>query len=124
MDKSTKALIIGAVCGLAIASIGVIINWQLQQKLESLVKTCAAERDKTANSSLRFEPFCDPRDLAAFDSGVGIQGEIISVQRQLNWLDRWLQLLGLTIAAGSALPWCWYFLLARVRELCDAIIGK
>jgi hypothetical protein len=121
MDKSMKTLIIGAVCGLAIASVGVVINWQLQQKLDGLVKTCAAERDKRAGG---FKPFCDPRDLAAFDSGVGIQGEIISVQRQLDWWDHWLQLLGLAIAVGLALPWCWYFLLNRIRELRDATIGK
>lgn len=50
-----------------------------------------------------------------------------SADRSGTWLqfaERWTLPAAAVVLALSALPWLWYFILRRIRELHDAIVGK
>lgn len=54
----------------------------------------------------------------------GVQGELGSAQRALDFTRYWPLGLAAAIAAVLGLPWFWYFLLKRVKELRQALIGE
>lgn len=87
------------------------------------------KEDKTPGQAIDFKPICDPVELGRFNGKlVGTQEELASAQRELwqwnrHW-KRWPISGGLAITVFFALPWVWYFLLRRVRELREALIGK
>ena len=75
----------------------------------------------------KFVLICDPEILRAGSrpsDSVGIQAKIIDTQRQG---ERWFEqatIIAIGVLILSATPYVWYFLLRRVRELRDALVGK
>ena len=55
---------------------------------------------------------------------VGVQAEIVTTQRAIWRWERWPYAAATLVALLSGLPWAWYFLLRRIRELRDVIAGK
>ena len=54
----------------------------------------------------------------------GLQAEILETRHKgESWLDNALTLAGI-IALLSAVPYAWYFLLRRIREVRDTVAGK
>lgn len=128
MDRSTKLLIAGIILGAMTVGIGQIRAWQLERHIEELRVECTRESKETIQqSNVKFELLCDPKDLLRSETETpapGIQGKLVYAQRSLN---RWKEtpiFLGLGVLLILSLPWCWYFLLQRVRELSKAITGK
>ena len=81
--------------------------------------------EKYAQDSEEYAPrLCEPRELMNQAGLVGIQADI----KRAYWDKRHFNdddlLLFVVIAGLLALPWAWYFLLARIRELHNAIMGK
>jgi hypothetical protein len=131
MDKLAKLLAAGVVCGLAIASLGLANIYRLEWKIEKLSAACVAEGERHRNTpELDIIFLCDAETLAetfAKDTThipPGIQGELASARLALDSSRRWPFLLAMAIAGVLAVPWCWYFLLNRIRELREALIGK
>ena len=53
----------------------------------------------------------------------GIQGELVETQRRLEaWRSIPFVLAG-GLTSSFALPWFWYFLIARIREISNAVRG-
>ena len=121
-------LVAGAViCGLVVG-VGQLRVLQLQDHLREFRAKCAEESDKTMKESeLDFQLLCDPAELRRMQTdrpAPGIQGQLVDTQRSLN---RWQQIpifIGLGVLVFLGLPYCWYFVLRRIRELREAIIGK
>ncbi|MNG31296.1 hypothetical protein D3C84_1170690 [compost metagenome] len=67
---------------------------------------------------------CEPSELIGPTKLVGIQKEISEQYRSLGDYFEWGQLLAVLLLGVFALPYAWYFLLRRVRELVKAIAGK
>jgi hypothetical protein len=71
---------------------------------------------------------CDAEWLASAERDsetlVGIQARFAAENRRLSDYERWPYVLAARVLAFSGVPWAWYFLLRRIRELRDAIIGK
>lgn len=126
MDKPTKLLIIGVVLGGLIMGVGQIRTWQLEKRIKELQAECARESKQTIKEP-KIKLVCDSKDLLRLETDTpapGIQGKLVSAQRNLN---RWKEtsiLIGLAVFLILSVPWCWYFLLRRVKELSQAIIGK
>lgn len=132
MDRSTKLLIAGIVVGGITVGFGQLRVWQVEKHIEELKVQCARESEETEQQSIQqhsvdFELLCDPKDLLLSETekpAPGIQGKLVHAQRSLN---RWKEIpsfLGLGVLLILSLPWCWYFLLRRLRELSKAITGK
>lgn len=71
--------------------------------------------------------YCEADLLAVYVANhalPGVQGELGNAQRALDFTRYWSLGLGAAIAAVLGLPWFWYFLLKRVKELRQALIGE
>jgi hypothetical protein len=129
MDKSIKILLSGIVCAGIIASGQIFYNRSLENKLNQLKAECIAEdiaeKEKTPGS--RFQLICDPEELEGVEvKGEGVQAKLVSTYRDLHREESSSRffLVAAAIMGVSALPWLWYFLLRRIRELRDVIVGK
>jgi hypothetical protein len=99
---------------------------------EDVPKKGTGHFDPSTARPVRREDFgavaVDPCASEDLQSSIGTIGEIdLRVAKYRDW-DFYVSLIGYTVAAGmallSVLPWFWYFLIRRIRELSDAIRGK
>jgi hypothetical protein len=67
---------------------------------------------------------CEPVELIGYTKLVGIQQEIVQSYWKRGDYFFWSQLLAALLLGVFTLPYAWYFLLRRVRELVKAITGK
>ena len=119
MSRPAKIFIVGVVIALAILGAGRAITWKLQSDRDSLVAECEAEGAK-ANDRL----VCEPDTLLSLGSTNGVQAKIAEAQREVTAHTDWSIPAAIFFAIMGALPFAWYFFLARVRELRNAIAGK
>lgn len=120
MNKSIKILIGGLSVAAIVIVVGLVNTYRLDSKVQQLELTCI-EEGKVDKSS-EWELVCEAKQLS-LDS-VGIQLEIAEAQLDAKKSREWPYIFALGILAISVVPFAWYFLLARVRELHDAITGK
>jgi hypothetical protein len=144
MAKPLRILVAGAAIAAGLAGFCAISNdiggARHEQEIASLESTiaalqakCAAESEESTKSGTGWEHdplLCDPKALAS-DSGhlAGIQKEIAAKQTSINDERQYNPMtlpyfvaLGIVVITG--LPWSWYFVLRRIRELSDAIRGR
>jgi hypothetical protein len=129
MKAPTKIFLTGcsvsAVCFFA----GRVALAPLQSNLGSLVTECHVEGVKvkelnTDGTSMQKDRLvCDPRTLVRLGDSVGIQAQIIEAQKELTSYTLLTQLGALFVFAIGAAPLLWYFLLQRIRELREAVVG-
>ncbi len=127
MQKATKILIVGLVLGGLAAGVGHLRVSKLEMYIRQLKTECAEESKRTqGDAKIQFQLICDPVELLGLETdppAPGIQGKLVDAQRSLSsWQT--LIFIGLGIFAFLSVPYCWYFLLRRIRELHDAIAGK
>jgi hypothetical protein len=143
MDKHLKIVIAGTAIAAAISTTCAIANniktaqhdqhiVMLGTAVEDLKTKCMKESE--ANQAKYHQGYghdplvCDPDELKSMDSG-GIHKELedaqkaVDAERYQNPIE-WPYVLSAVILITSMLPWCWYFLIRRIRELSDAIRGK
>jgi len=136
MGKPMKILIVGLALGVAVAGSGVVNTHRLQAKLDELRTICIAEGEKEAMVPGNYaalaakyggKSLCDPVELSHSNSGSepsGVQGQLVKTHHELLGSEQWPILLGATITLLLAVPWIWYFLLRRIKEIREAITGK
>lgn len=143
MEKPTKILVSGMICATLVFCALYANTYRLESKLHQLESVCIEEgkrrlkEGKQPDGELTIPSWamdwshesvliCDPNVLGHMESpSVGIQAQISQTQhdvwKSLNYDYNYIAPYILLI---SAIPWLWYFLLRRVRELRDAITGK
>lgn len=132
MDKTIRILIVGIAAAALVAGVGYVASLRAKSHVSDYVAQCQAENARTPPSKSKdgWEDaplICDPEILLerpGNSPSVGIQAQIVDTQRQG---ERWLEqatVIAIGVLILSAIPYTWYFLLWRVRELRDAIIGK
>lgn len=129
MDRPGKFLALGlAVAALTLIT-GKLIESKLQSDVFALIAQCNAENQRNRSApgpAWNRDPLvCAPESLQRHSGDVvGIQAEIVRAARKAD--RAWDVPLTIALAAGivGALPYTWYFLLRRIRELRDAIIGR
>ena len=69
---------------------------------------------------------CDPGELAkgVYEDARGLQADVRQAQMALLRWQRWPSRIAILGFGLLAVPWTWYFLLQRIRELREAIIGR
>ena len=128
MDKPIKLFLGGVICAAIIAAVGFANTHRLESKVRNLEAECV-EEDKREN---KLEPgergwrnICDAEQLARFSEAlVGSQARLAAAKREVSASERWPYVLAAGVLVFSGVPWAWYFLLRRIRELRDAISGK
>ncbi len=126
LDGPAKALIVGLVAGGLLFAGGGLNIQRLQRQVTATRATCEEESKTSDFAALGGELICDPSDLAfsSTPDPPGVQGELARTQRRLRWWQDVTIPASLIIVIPCALPWTWYFLLRRLRELREAIIGR
>lgn len=141
MDRTLKILLGGLAIAALVVGVGFAGSIRSSFHITDLVAQCETETNNPPKyqdtesaakshgfdfSSMRYVG-CDPEVLRTESRSspfVGIRAQIIDTLRQG---ERWFE-QAIVIAIGvlilSATPFAWYFLLRRVRELHDAIVGK
>jgi len=133
LDKPAKILFGGIFAGTLIYGLGVMHTSHLERRVQELQKACVAETEAEAKKQGAFSALasmfsgkmtCDPIELARSDSYTGVQGQLATAERDLLRWDSWPQTSGIAILLLCSLPWLWYFLLRRIREFREAVLGK
>jgi hypothetical protein len=110
-----------------VLAIGFANVWRIERKVAQIHAACV-KKGKAPDefSKLGAELLCDPKELARSTDNdpPGVQGELARAQRQLFRWQEWPTRVGLLIALLCAIPWAWYFVLDRIREFREAIIGR
>lgn len=136
MDKTVKFLIAGLVFGGFVVVGGVINTHRLQSQLDELRIVCTAEGEKEAKVPGSYSALaaqyggkllCDPEELSRSNDRSelrGVQGQLVRTQRELLDSEQWPIFVGITIALLMSVPWTWYFILRRLKEIREAILVK
>jgi hypothetical protein len=127
MEKSAKIFLLGCVLGTAMVGYGYIKEDREKENLTSLVARCESEKLVTPKGPwLKYQEaplVCEPEALMKLTdwTPVGVQREIVeSASKQGAALDSSI-IAALGLVLLFALPYLWYFLLRRIRELSSAI---
>lgn len=127
MDRSSKIFLGGIICATVIVAIGFANTYRLESKLKKIEVECVTE-GKQNKPTINFKMICDVEDLIGLDRSseplVGIQADIVAAQRKVWKSKEGPYLAAAVVLVLAGIPWVWYFLLRRIRELRDAIAGK
>ena len=133
LERPTKFLLFGVVLGIIALVTGYTMSHYYSGMTDTLVEECISENNKpTAAGVPRWTQaplVCNvPKLVSAArvaNSGlVGIEAKIVEAHRLSNaWLNR-AHMLGGVLIGIFALPYGWYFLLRRIKELSNALLGK
>lgn len=129
LEKPTIILLGGVLAAALVFGIGKSYDYRLKANLRNLKTECVEEGKKeTLAKSWPGVLVCDPMELYLSDSSktlaVGVQAKIVAAQKDVLESQDWFLPVAIALLAISALPWFWYFLLRRIRELRDAILEK
>lgn len=133
LEKPTKILLSGIALAMVviIAGHGILILYR-KADLSALVQKCeseaATDKSKATGNWKKFSFICDPKLLDRTETGhrlpSGVQGEIIRAKGHIYSPSDTVMLLGIGLALVFSLPFFWYFLLRRIKELRDVLVGK
>ena len=112
--------------GITIAG-GYLTSLRDESELASLVAKCRSEASAAPKGPwLDYQKaplVCDPIVLSKLTAGdaVGIQREIVESASSSGEIYRISIAVAILLFVGFSLPYAWYFLLRRIRELSGAI---
>ena len=131
MERGARPLLISAAIAAAMAIAGFGASARLQANLDSAVATCKADKrpaftdPKTGEQIGVGEMICDPIEYYSHmdDPWVSPQKEIRDAIRAKWSQPDWLFVVAVVVMAIGALPYAWYFLLLRLKEVREALTG-
>lgn len=127
MRTPNKVLIGGLVLAALIATGGAANTARLEGRVKELESACAEESKREMAKFPKLTLLCEANELARLEhasKSVGIQSQIVNAYRDSQRSGEWPYVLAIVVAFLAAMPWTWYFLLRRIAELRDAIVGK
>ena len=123
MDKSTSAMIAGIALGITIVADSTMRDRSFDSRLEDLEQQCRQENVAIERApGDDFELTCSRHELWNLKGG-GVQGQIAKANHDQAWWRSVLP-LGFVVPVVMGIPWAWYFLLRRIRELRDVLAGN
>lgn len=129
LSGPTKALIAGILLAVLVLAAGLADTQRLERRVREIRAACEDEGRRQANAESvpsSWELDCNPGSLASSTAPdpSGVQGELARAERQRVQGSDWAVPAALIVAVSLSLPWIWYFVLDRIRELRHAIVGK
>lgn len=129
IDRNIKSLLLGILLASVALVAGQITSSYYSNLGNDLITKCMLGNKKPVTSEIPpWEKYntlvCDLNTLKSRENLVGIQEKIVEASSNENeW--RWKSnLFSASLLGIFAIPYIWYFLLRRIRELSDAIFGK
>ncbi|MHB8404624.1 MAG: hypothetical protein ACYDCJ_04285 [Gammaproteobacteria bacterium] len=126
-------LFLGIAIGIAVLATGYVKSQYLSAQVNDLISECKAENQKLMPPETppwaKDAGVCDLQELEAsrIDSSNGLEGiqaKIVDTHMLAeSWLTKSL-VFSVVFVCIFAIPYAWYFLLRRIRELREAFIGK
>ena len=128
-EKPTIIFLVGVLLAALVFGAGKANTLRVESNLRELQDKCIEEgNQETLAKSFGGVLVCDPVALVSLDDGRelsrNIQTQLAATQRELKESESWSVPAAVVILLLSCLPWAWYFLLRRVKELREAIMGK
>jgi hypothetical protein len=121
----TKFLIVGIIFAALVFGGGHALTWYFEMKLSDAVAKCEADsRSNAVPVEERGKAVCDPKLLAILNEDAKDLGEIANLDHQKRDTAEWTIGITAALVLFSTLPWTWYFLLRRIRELRDSVAGQ
>lgn len=130
MERHTKYFLVGATLASIILLGGYLTSIYDNSQLSSLVAKCKAETAQAPKGPwLDFQKaalVCEPDVLSKLgaENAVGIQKEIVVSRSASGRTFNNAKVTALVVFLLFGTPYAWYFLLRRIRELRDAVVGK
>lgn len=124
MKQANKIFLSGAICAVIVASGQFVYNSWLEHDVRQLEIDCIREGKQE-----RFPLLCDGEEIEKLQShgpAVGIQAKLLAAHRELRQarFNPDFLTIAFVVFTVSAVPWLWYFLLRRLRELRNVIAGS
>lgn len=133
MQKPTKVLLVGSAIAISLSGAAFVIAEHADAKVDQAVAACKAADARRDNDPMKpwtqYALLCDPSDFY----GKGMSEVWVSPQKEVrdaieargsNNLSGAMYGFSFLIAFLSFIPWAWYFLLRRLREVRDALVGR
>ncbi|WP_431273460.1 hypothetical protein ACQ858_14845 [Variovorax ureilyticus] len=130
MVKGARALVVGLAGAAVMCGFGYFRNWQHERQLMQAIERCEAEEVvERKQTGLDLRLFCNVFEI---DELKGKGTQLVGTQKEIaDLLDESRQrapylwyALGALVLVVFAIPYLWYFLLRRLREVRDALTGK
>lgn len=131
MDKTIKILLGGVAVAAFVVGVGCVVSLLAKSHVSEYVAQCQSENARPPSKSKdgwEDAPLiCDPEILRKTSTNlpyIGVQAQIVDAQRQGDKSLEQATVIAFGLLIISAIPYAWYFLLRRLRELRDAITSK
>lgn len=127
MEWPTKVLLAGVAVAAGVVALGYGMALYERVQVEKLVAECKTQHTPESMKPYEGLPLvCDPAELLSSDQlpAGGIQARIRDGTRAADEYRERSLLIAPFVLILFALPFSWYFLLARIRELGDALRGR
>ena len=126
INRPLTSLMIGIVLVCSAVAGDWLYSRHLVAQLNRLVAECKHQAAHEQSLPHGFTLLCEPSDLEDLEQPVdvpmpGVQGEIVAAKERLESKPTWPAPLAALLAVVLSLPWLWYFLLNRLRELRNAL---
>ncbi len=132
--KSTlRLMLIGLVAAIGIGILTYSVRVAPERRsLERLVQECTKPNPFDQFDPPSSEPqgkdspklVCDPQVLQSLGGATGIQRELVDVQGRIDNIKEDAAGIALIVLLLFSLPYLWYFLLRRIKELRDVLAGR
>ncbi|RUR67349.1 hypothetical protein EJP67_09780 [Variovorax guangxiensis] len=130
MVKGIRALIVGLIGAIVLCGFGYFRDWQLTRQTMQAIERCEAEGARERQrSGLDIRLFCNVLEIDELREQrkplVGVQQEISDLLEEARRRAPYLwYVVAVFFLMVFAIPYLWYFLLRRLREVRDALAGK
>jgi hypothetical protein len=130
LSKPAQVFLIGVVVAILSYGVGLFMIRNAESELRDARSECE-KRDFYADLAEKYggRIVCDPVELLKIENPArpsqGNAARLLAAYKALEERERWPLLAIAGIILGlAAIPWLWYFILRRVRELSKAVLGK
>jgi hypothetical protein len=123
---STYVMLLGLLVAAGILGTRGVRAWRANHRLEELQAQCRAGASQSSfvPEDCTSYTSCDPYDLSLCRSGlIGVR---LAIHREYQAVKAWQDIKPWVaiIAVLASIPRTWYFLLARIAELSEAVRGN
>ena len=129
MERPLKLLLGGFATSALLFAVGQGLVAHLESKVRRLEADCLKEFPPSLRATQEWAVLCDAKELHAKRlphalPAIDVQHQLVAAQQDVLRVERAVLPLAAVTCVFLALPWTWYFLLRRLREVASAIANR